>query len=227
MGEIRSHGYLLVGDAGKAKEKAIKMTNEIFGLDENKNSVSSHPDFWLIETDLFSIDNAREVRRKSYRRSFMGKGRVFVVEANFFSSEASNALLKTFEEPVGINYFFIITNSLENILETLRSRLIVLNFEKNSELTNGQSEVINKFLISNPDKRTELVKDIIEDKNKVSGFLDDLEVVLRERVGGNFSEEDVSSLSKLGNCRQLLFQRSSSPRMILDYLSCIIPSNIK
>lgn len=213
-------GYLLIGDTEKATERAMEMTGDIFG--GGKESIFSHPDFSLWETELFTIDNAREIREKSHRKSFFGKGRVFIIKTNFFSREAGNALLKTLEEPSGLSYFFIITNSSENILETLRSRLVVLKFEREGNLTNEQEELAGKFLSSTVDKRIEMMEDFIDSKNKTADLLDSLEIVLRKNSETVFSEKNVASLSELGNCRRLLFQRSSSPRMILDYLSCII-----
>ena len=91
------HGYLLTGDIEQAKEEALKIICDILGA--AKQNLSTNPDFCFLQTPLFSIKDARTVRENASRKSFLGKGRVFIIESANITAEASNALLKTMEEP--------------------------------------------------------------------------------------------------------------------------------
>lgn len=215
------HGYLLVGDANEAKEAALKMASEILGRE--KNSLASHPDFLFIAQNPLTIDESRNIREKSSKKSFSGQGRIFVIQTNFFTKEAINALLKTLEEPAGLSYFFIITSSEENVLETLRSRLVVLKFERGKELSKDQRDFIVKFLQNPIDKRTELIKKMSSEKEKTLKFLDEIEVILREKLLADFSRKILNALEDLNTQRQYIFQRSTSLKMILEHLCLVLP----
>lgn len=216
------HGYLLIGDADKATTTALKMASQILGRAENL--LDSHPDFSFLKTDLLGIDDARKIRENSSKKSFFGQGRVFVIVADFFSREANNALLKTFEEPAGLSYFFVVTKLADNLLETLRSRLTVLNFEIVQELAKEKRELAEKFLKETIFNRGEMIKNMAsqKDKKKVLDFLDSLTFILREKLLEDFSPVLVESLTELDKTRRFVFQRGSSLKMLLDYLGAIL-----
>ncbi len=216
-----NHGYLLVGDTEKGLEKALKMSAEI--LNTKKPLLLANPDFSLIDADKFLILDARKIKQDSSKKSFLGKGRVFIIKSNSFTREAQNALLKTFEEPASKSYFLIITNSPENILETLRSRLTVLSFSKSRSLSKEKEEFTNKFLKVSVDKKLKLVEEISKEKEKTIEFLGALEMVFRRRLN---SKEDIDFLDDLLKQKINLSQRASSPKMILEYI-CLVLLNRK
>lgn len=75
------------------------------------------------------IDDIRELRSKLSLKSYSGNIRgVIIDEADLMTVEASNALLKTLEEP-GLNTIFILITSRPNrIISTIASRCQTLNF---------------------------------------------------------------------------------------------------
>ncbi len=220
------HGYLLTGDVDPAFKAALKMAAEILAVDER--ILPAHPDVKFYDSSRFLIDEAREIRDFSSKKSFSGRGRIFIIKANFFTPEAVNALLKTFEEPVGLSYFFVITSSPENILATLRSRLVPLKFGRSPKLAEAKEELIKNFLKSLPSKRIKMVKNIAEDKDKTTDFFDGLELMFGEFVRENFQSdlrEVIFSLDEIGKHRKLLFRKGSSPKMILEHL-CLVVAKI-
>jgi DNA polymerase III delta prime subunit len=211
------HAYLLTGDADAAKAKAFKMAAEILAVDEK--IVPAHPDVKICESSLFPVEDARQIRDAASRKSVFGRGRVFMVLADFFTPEAANALLKTIEEPAGLSYFFIITASPENILPTLRSRLVEMKFGRPRKLPKAKEELIKKFLASGPVKRLETVKKIAEEKEKAADLLDGLEAVLSAEKK---SRESVFCLEEIERSRGLLFRKGSMPKMILEHLALVL-----
>lgn len=72
------------------------------------------------------IDDIREIISKSATTAYEGGKKIFILEdVNRLSKEASNALLKTIEEPPSGNYFFLLSTSL-NIIPTIKSRSIIV-----------------------------------------------------------------------------------------------------
>jgi len=212
------HGYLLTGDTEAALDAAFSMSREILGREE----LRSHPDFSIFDEPLFSIEHARTVRKNSSQTSFEGKGRVFLINCSSMTREAANALLKTFEEPHALSYFFLVTLSPDHLPDTLRSRLVLLAFAR-PELPEDKIEFVRKFLHSDIGQRNKMAEKIISDREKAMNFLDVLETFLRIRMLENFSSGSVSDLEEVCRCRQMLFGRSSSPKLVLDHLVLALP----
>lgn len=81
-----------------------------------------------------SIDDIRELRRRFSLRAESGRWRVAIIDdAEKMSQEASNALLKTLEEPGAETVFFLITSSRALLLPTIVSRAQPLLFSLLSE----------------------------------------------------------------------------------------------
>ncbi len=80
----------------------------------------------LIEIDAASnrgIDNIREITDKVMLSPAMGKNKIYIVdEVHMLTTEASNALLKTLEEPPTHVYFILCTTNPEKVLDTIKSR---------------------------------------------------------------------------------------------------------
>jgi len=215
------HGYLLVGNVEKARSHAFESATKI--LETKIDTLEMHPDFAVFEKPQLTITDARDIRDKSSKKSFLGKGRVFVIQANFFTKEATNALLKTFEEPAGSSHFFLITSSLGNVLETLRSRMAVLNFEIDRSLSKEKEKFVLKFLKSSISKRMEMTGSFEDDKEKILNFLGGLEIIFRESLVSGFSEEDVLVLDKLNEQRKFIYTRGLKPKLVTDFLALTLP----
>lgn len=78
---------------------------------------------------LILVDAIRDLERHANYRPFEAPARVFVIdEADRMNAEASNALLKTLEEPPPTTHIFLISSKPESLLPTIRSRTQVLRF---------------------------------------------------------------------------------------------------
>jgi DNA polymerase-3 subunit delta' len=74
-------------------------------------------------------DPAENKEAKIAKRSFRGKGKVFIIdEADLMEPPAQNALLKTLEEPPAGSYVILITASPQDLLSTIRSRSQLVEF---------------------------------------------------------------------------------------------------
>lgn len=115
-----AHGYLLYGEREAALTMIAGASREIFGTD----NIRQNPDFFSYSFDKFGIEQSRTIIDLAAKKSFGGTAKIFQLEFREATREAQNALLKLFEEPAPNTYFFVYAPASENIIGTLRSRLI-------------------------------------------------------------------------------------------------------
>ncbi len=142
----------LSGDAQRAKCAANAHTPSATLL-----RVGTHPDVRVIRAELAGSSADRELRDRKqnnipvallrehmiggvtsggaridaavYRSSVMGAGKVFIIdEAERLETDGQNVLLKTLEEPPPGTVIILVTNSLDRLLPTVRSRCQTLGF---------------------------------------------------------------------------------------------------
>jgi replication-associated recombination protein RarA len=76
---------------------------------------------------------------------------IYVIEADNLSVREQNALLKLFEEPPENLIIILITNNILNLLNTIRNRAVVWEFDKYSQ------NVLRQFLKTEDDRILDLV----------------------------------------------------------------------
>jgi len=96
-----------------------------------------HPDVHHVipEGPIIPVDVIREVVVPEAARSpFEARRKVFVIEeAHRMNPAAQNALLKTLEEPQADTVFVLISDQEEDVLETIRSRCLIVRLDPVSE----------------------------------------------------------------------------------------------
>jgi DNA polymerase-3 subunit delta' len=105
---------------------------------------SHHPDVGTIISYKRNIliDAVRHLESEANFHPFEANARFFIIDdADKMNDAASNALLKTLEEPPATSYIFLITSRPDSLLATIRSRCQTLRF---APVATGE---IEKFLI--------------------------------------------------------------------------------
>ncbi|HEY9401871.1 MAG TPA: DNA polymerase III subunit delta' [Pyrinomonadaceae bacterium] len=113
---------------------------------------SEHQDVAIarLEKSVITVDQARDIDRETNFRPREGKARVFIIdEAEKMNDAASNALLKTLEEPAPTSHLILLTARPANLLTTIRSRCQVIRF---APLT---AEEIENYLTGNKQRAGE------------------------------------------------------------------------
>jgi len=86
------------------------------------------------KSGLYAISTLREMISKEHSAPFESSGKVFILEdIERMQPVAANALLKTLEEPTADTTFILLSSSASEILPTILSRCIILNFQPLSE----------------------------------------------------------------------------------------------
>jgi DNA polymerase-3 subunit delta' len=104
----------------------------------------SHPDIIFIEpTDQkIKIDTIRDIIKIVSLKPYEARYRLIIIkDADLMNLEASNALLKSLEEPPANTIFVLTTSRKHGLIDTILSRCYILNFKPLS--FNKVSEVLN------------------------------------------------------------------------------------
>jgi DNA polymerase-3 subunit delta' len=76
------------------------------------------------------VDSIRALEREANFRPYEGTARFFLInDADKMNPDASNALLKTLEEPAPTTHIILLTSRFDSLLQTIKSRCQVLRFQ--------------------------------------------------------------------------------------------------
>ncbi|MFD1883955.1 DNA polymerase III subunit delta' [Paenibacillus wenxiniae] len=132
-----SHAYLFHGPAGSGQLKmALHFAKALVCLEKGEDACGhciecrkmehgNHPDFLLVEPDGSSIkiDQIRELQRIFSYRSEAGNRKIYIIQdADKMTVQAANSLLKFLEEPPAPAVAMLLTDNVQSILPTIRSR---------------------------------------------------------------------------------------------------------
>ncbi len=220
-GEGLHHAYMLSGDREENLEFLEKVLRGMFG-----GSLSSNPDVRIFSAPSMGVLDAREFASLDARASFEAEEgkKFFLISTGAITHEAQNALLKVFEEPRKGTHFFLLIPQASHILPTLRSRVVHIEGRKKA----SDQESAQEFLKSSLEKRFALVKKLTEpkkkgeplDREKVMVFIENLE---RELSGGERGPSFASIMKEFYMVKQSFASRGSSPKMLLEHLSVVLP----
>ncbi len=215
--QVSGQCYVGAGDA-----VAAARVLELFDLTD----VQEDADVRVCHYAHFGIDEARELRERAQMRSFSAR-RVFVVSAATITSEAQNALLKTFEEPPADALFVLLVPAPHTLLPTLLSRmqwLDIKNTTDNSPIDAAQ------FLAANAAQRLLMLKVILDaEERDVAGaiaFLSDCEhsmAACLPRRAGEARSPLIEGIHAIYRARRYIADKGALMKALLEQMAFIIP----
>ena len=148
-----SHSYLFIGTEGIGKKLiAEEFAKMLLAVKDTENS----PDFSIIEPDgnSIKIEQIREFQKKVSEKPIISNKKVCIInDSDKMTVEAQNCLLKTLEEPPEFVTIILIGSNENSFLSTIKSRCMILHFEKISDeqiqkylQDNHQTEIKNKSM---------------------------------------------------------------------------------
>jgi DNA polymerase III subunit gamma/tau len=156
-----AHAYIFSGARGVGKTTAARIlakalncvngpTAEPCGVCASCTEIAAGTSLDVIEIDAASnrgIDQIRELREMVRYAPAASRSKVVILdEAHMLTGEASNALLKTLEEPPDRVIFVMATTEPENLVDTIRSRSQHFHFRALTfaEITGRLQEIATK-----------------------------------------------------------------------------------
>ena len=150
-----SHAYLFCGPRGTGKTSTARILAKAVNCLTNGNgepcntcalcqAITEAKAFDVIEIDAASntgVDDIRSLREKVNYAPNQARYKVYIIdEVHMLSNSASNALLKTLEEPPPHAIFILATTEAHKILPTILSRCQRFDFRRLS-----QADVVSKL----------------------------------------------------------------------------------
>lgn len=193
----------------------------VFAILANKLNfnVNANPDFLLVEKQVLGIGEVRDFERWVIGKPFTGEVKVSLITVKSITFEAQNALLKVLEEPPLGTYIFINLESLGGLLPTFLSRVRILESSKVSETADKSAGIQGlKFLRSGIKEKLSIIRSLSkkEDKNEMKELIKNLEEVSYKN---NFKPNDLKNII---TAKIFASGRGSSPKMLLEWLSCVL-----
>ncbi len=141
-----SHTYLITGEEQSGKEEVAMAFAAALNCLENKwfepcecNAChkienGNHPDFHTLGEDedvkSIKIEEVRRMIADASLKPYEGKWKIFFLkDAERLTADASNAVLKTLEEPTARTIFILTTETKANLIETIQSRSFELRLK--------------------------------------------------------------------------------------------------
>ena len=237
------HAYLLEGER---EEVYTGLLDILSGLDFK---TAGNPDFSYLKFDTFKISDVAGLKSSGSEAGFSGGKKIFVISANFFSTDSQHALLKMFEEPNPGSHFFVITPNINSLARTLISRFYVVRQGDAEETPMYQEaqkfismpkksriDFLKDFLARFKDKENEDEQDEISDgldaeeafllvnsaRSESLKFLNALESALFEKTKNDIHKY-AGVFEEIWKSRSLLSQAGTSTKMILENLALLVP----
>lgn len=170
--EKLSHAHLIVGEDGLGKSVVAKdFALKILGKKDNKQ----YADILEFRNSKRSIgvDEVRKIIDETNKKPYEGDKKVVIIyDGDKLTTQAQNAFLKTIEEPPKGVYIIILSENIEAILNTIRSRCQIhklkrLNgneirgfiLKKYGALDSKYVDVINTFSDGIPGRAEKFIED--------------------------------------------------------------------
>ncbi len=168
------HAFLFAGPKGTGKTSTARILAKIVNCENLKDgkpcdkckqctSITNGSNLDVIEMDAAShrgIDDVRILRDAVKLSPVAGKKKIYIIdEVHMLTTEASNALLKTLEEPPEHVIFILATTNPEKLIETIRSRTTLIPFKKatSSEIVRSLKRVAEAEKIEIKDDALQII----------------------------------------------------------------------
>ncbi|HUY08118.1 MAG TPA: DNA polymerase III subunit gamma/tau [Candidatus Dormibacteraeota bacterium] len=140
-----SHAYLFTGIRGTGKTSAARILAKAINCEQVEDgepcgkcqaclSIAEQRSLDVIEIDAATnrgIDEIRDLRERAQFLPSQFKTKVYIIdEAHMLTADASNAFLKTLEEPPDHACFILATTEPQRLTETVRSRCQQFDFRR-------------------------------------------------------------------------------------------------
>lgn len=146
------------------------------------SNVLSNADVTIIDINPITVDVIRNLVKQSHIRPLEFENKVYIIRnAENMNVNASNALLKTLEEPPSFSKFILTTKNPLKLLDTIISRCSVYNFNETVEEHENEKAIeIAKAICDK--KPLNILSTKISDKSEFSEIIVSLKIIIRDAL---------------------------------------------
>lgn len=242
--------YLFAGEQGVGKETValffaglILCEDRMDGLTPcaacracRKMKSGNHPDFRIIRPDgsQLKIDQIREMQQQISYQPLEGPRKIYILaNTEKMNVYTANSLLKTLEEPPAASTIILLTENLNTILPTIRSRSQILTFYPmpSEELANAlvdsfstdietatHASILSRGIVG---KAITLVEKGTSDRQEIPEILEETDLIAAFRLAEQF-EKDLDSLDELITWyRDLLLIQQGAPKELITHTNAV------
>lgn len=156
----------------------------------NKVDHDNHEDIIFISGEGGSIKDADiiDMQDKLKTKPFGDRNIVIIADSDTMTVRAQNRLLKTLEEPPGKTVIILLSENIENLVQTIQSRCVKyrINYfgSENYDFMLEKANKVAEMTLSRQPfyKVKKEVDDIMGNSEDTSAFLDGLQVVYRNKL---------------------------------------------
>ena len=188
------HSYLLFSNFSSELVKQAKMFAMLLAFDST--DYAEHPDIKIIDSEnlnTLGVEDIRDVINKDSLSPIEGKYKVVIFPpVKSLTEEASNALLKTIEEPSSRSIFIILSSgkfwsharddSQNTILSTIKSRCRTIFLESENEIKFDFSTLDFEKFLDGTYLNLDIEKNLVEKLQEVTQDLKDINETESERI---------------------------------------------
>ncbi|XOU94884.1 MAG: DNA polymerase III subunit delta' [Candidatus Kerfeldbacteria bacterium] len=160
-----------------------------------------YPDVIVIDKEEdkqnITINQIRKLQQKLSLKSFLTDYKITIIRnSELMTEQASNALLKTLEEPFSKTIFILLTENKSKLPDTISSRCQIINFNlvpifqiENWLILQGIAKRDSKLFAHASNGRPKLAKVFIDDKNYTVNQRESIKVLLEIIKNSNVNEK--------------------------------------
>lgn len=164
------------GNSEKLESEIISILKKIYKIEFRTHlSDINHPDIILVtnseEKDSIGIEEINKAKTKLSLKPYLADTITLIVyPSEKITIEAQNSFLKILEEPPRHALIILATHNIDNLLDTVKSRCVIYNFERGSD-EKSDFDINSLFQLDIVD-RFKLIEKINsnKDKNKKKEF---------------------------------------------------------
>jgi hypothetical protein len=188
------HSYLLFSNFSSELVKQAKMFAMLLAFDSK--DYAEHPDINIIDSEninTLGVEDIRDVINKDSLSPIEGRYKVVIFPpVKSLTEEASNALLKTIEEPSSRSIFIILSSgkfwsharddSQNTILSTIKSRCRTIFLESENEIKFDFSTLDFKKFLDGTYLNLDIEKNLVEKLQEATQDLKEINETESERI---------------------------------------------
>ncbi len=235
---LSHHAYCLIGGDSARAGLILSLGKK------HKVKTRGNPDFFDRTYQVFTIDDARELKALAMTRPTMNTDKkdtaagtkIFILTMNGITVEAQNALLKLLEEPPEYAHIFLIIPSAHLLLPTVKSRLSMIDTTVGCSDADLMKEA-DDFLKAPVAKRLETIKSLMNAIAKdlpVAGLpagmsrqgrkikqdaIDLINAIEAAAYAKGGVKKNRHALEAIALARKYMNDRSPSMKMLLEYMA--------